>query len=235
MGATRGDLQRLRGAGGVPDGGRGGGWSAARSGVRRRRARSNRRERAPRGDTICSGGRIDGQKLRSSNAGTNTRRLYAGASRGRTVTTCGVGTCPRISIVSWRLGGSSAWRRAAVAGRRHAALARQRASNRLQPGQRARGSAGHIRLMVRLQATTAVSRARCPRAHRGCASPIRSRSSPAAPCRSALATFFWRRRSTASPDAPIPTSAVLRSASVRFAGNWTFFTKLPYSHCASPT
>jgi len=52
------------------------------------------------GDTISSGGRIDGQKSWSRNVGTNTRRLYAGISRGLTVTTCGVGTWPRISIVS---------------------------------------------------------------------------------------------------------------------------------------
>jgi hypothetical protein len=57
------------------------------------------------GVTMCSGGRIDGQKSRSKKAGTSMRRLYAGASRGRTVTTCGVGTWPRISIVSWRRGG----------------------------------------------------------------------------------------------------------------------------------
>jgi hypothetical protein len=50
--------------------------------------------------TTCNGGRIDGQKSRSRNAGTRTRRLNEGVSRGRTVTTCGVGTWPRISIVS---------------------------------------------------------------------------------------------------------------------------------------
>lgn len=57
------------------------------------------------GEMICNGGRMDGQKLWSKYAGTSTRRLYAGASRGRTVTTWGVGTWPRISMVSPRRGG----------------------------------------------------------------------------------------------------------------------------------
>ena len=56
------------------------------------------------GEIICNGGRMDGQKLWSKYAGTSTRRLYAGASRGRTVTTWGVGTWPRISMVSPRRG-----------------------------------------------------------------------------------------------------------------------------------
>jgi hypothetical protein len=43
-------------------------------------------------ETMSSGGRIDGQKSWSKKPGTSTRRLYAGVSRGRTVTTCGVGT-----------------------------------------------------------------------------------------------------------------------------------------------
>ena len=64
-------------------------------------ARTVESARGPTGvDTISSGGRIDGQKSWSRNAGTSTRRLYAGVSRGRTVTTCGVGTCPRISMVA---------------------------------------------------------------------------------------------------------------------------------------
>ena len=53
-------------------------------------------------DAMSSGGKIDGQKSWSRNPGTRTRRLYAGVSRGRTVTTCGVGTWPRISIVDDR-------------------------------------------------------------------------------------------------------------------------------------
>jgi len=43
-------------------------------------------------DTMSRGDSIDGQKSWSKKPGTSTRRLYAGVSRGRTVTTCGVGT-----------------------------------------------------------------------------------------------------------------------------------------------
>src|SRR5215211_7990951 len=64
-------------AGGVPDGGRDTGGCAreAESAV----ARMVESARIPATVRICSGGRIDGQKSRSKNAGTKTRRLYAGA------------------------------------------------------------------------------------------------------------------------------------------------------------
>jgi len=65
-------------------------------------------DRVPAGDTMSNGGRIDGQKSWSRIPGTSTRRLNPGVSRGRTVTTCGVGTWPRISIVAPRRG--ACWR-----------------------------------------------------------------------------------------------------------------------------
>ena len=84
----------------MPDGERGGDGGRAVESVVDREVVS---DRVPGlADTMSSGGRIDGQKSRSKKPGTSTRRLYAGVSRGRTVTTCGVGTWPRISIVDDR-------------------------------------------------------------------------------------------------------------------------------------
>ena len=74
----------------MPDGGRGADGGRAVESAVDREVVSDRVADFP--ETMSIGGRIEGQKSWSKKPGTSTRRLYAGVSRGRTVTTCGVGT-----------------------------------------------------------------------------------------------------------------------------------------------